>query len=266
MMDIGPPDQKRPRLGPGQWQTSNETSRQLPPVPAPAYPHTPFSRPPDPQHLLERRPSAHAEHGQYDQEGRRPSSGPSHVYHPGPPPPSFGPPRENMVVKRDPSDEPALQYRPPSTGTAGDLPPPPPPQLHHDGTARYLPPFEPHGRPPYQASYPPPQSPISATEQYHSPFQGPSRDAYPTVTYPANTQSGKPPRKATRAAQACDSCRNLKAKCDEGRPSCSSCKEKNIECRYRDPPPKQYVFDIMPEAAILTKADKIKRLRISWRA
>lgn len=141
-----------------------------------------------------------------------------------------------MVVKRDPSDEPPpLQYRPPSTGTAQELPPAA--QHHHDGGGRYLPPFEP--RPPYPTSFPPPQSPLSATEQYHPQFPGPPRETYSTVTYPTNPQGGKPPKKATRAAQACDSCRNLKAKCDEGRPSCSSCKEKNIECRYRDPPPKQ---------------------------
>lgn len=48
-------------------------------------------------------------------------------------------------------------------------------------------------------------------------------------------------KKAQRAAQACDCCRTAKAKCDEGRPSCSSCRETGKECRYRDPPPKQYV-------------------------
>ncbi|KAH8685747.1 hypothetical protein BGZ60DRAFT_365116 [Tricladium varicosporioides] len=86
---------------------------------------------------------------------------------------------------------------------------------------------------------------MSATEpyghpQYPNPGQ-PPRDVFPGVSYPstANTQNAKPPRKAQRAAQACDSCRTLKAKCDEGRPGCSSCREKGIECRYRDPPPKQ---------------------------
>lgn len=245
-MDIGPPDQKRPRLtgpAPGPWPPSTETSRQLPPVPAAAssYQHpSPFSRPPDPQHLLDRRPSAHTEHAPYDQESRRPGSGPSHVYHHPHPPPPFGAQRETMV-KRDPSDEPPpSQYRPPSTGAAGDhnVTAPPP---HHDGSGRYLPPFEP--RAPYPTSFPPPQSPMSATEQYHPQFPGPPRDAFPSVTYPgAGSQSGKPQRKAQRAAQACDSCRNLKAKCDEGRPSCSSCREKGIDCRYRDPPPKQYVI------------------------
>ncbi|KAI0172211.1 hypothetical protein GGR52DRAFT_580835 [Hypoxylon sp. FL1284] len=45
-------------------------------------------------------------------------------------------------------------------------------------------------------------------------------------------------RKAQRVSQACDSCRQLKAKCDEIKP-CSTCRDKNTECRYRDPPAKQ---------------------------
>ncbi|EXA29710.1 hypothetical protein FOVG_18824 [Fusarium oxysporum f. sp. pisi HDV247] len=37
--------------------------------------------------------------------------------------------------------------------------------------------------------------------------------------------------------QACDSCRHLKAKCDEMKP-CRTCKEKRVDCKYRDPVPK----------------------------
>lgn len=61
------------------------------------------------------------------------------------------------------------------------------------------------------------------------------------MTYPTQRteQQQLQKRKAQRAAQACDSCRTLKAKCDEGRPGCGSCKEKGVDCHYRDPPPKQ---------------------------
>lgn len=46
-------------------------------------------------------------------------------------------------------------------------------------------------------------------------------------------------RKPVRAAQACDSCRQRKAKCDEGRPECAHCKENALKCTYRDvAPPK----------------------------
>lgn len=40
--------------------------------------------------------------------------------------------------------------------------------------------------------------------------------------------------------QACDMCRQLKAKCDELKP-CKSCKEKKVECKYREAIPKQCV-------------------------
>lgn len=36
-------------------------------------------------------------------------------------------------------------------------------------------------------------------------------------------------------------CRQLKAKCDELKP-CKSCKEKKVECKYRETVPKQYVL------------------------
>jgi hypothetical protein len=35
-------------------------------------------------------------------------------------------------------------------------------------------------------------------------------------------------------------CRQLKAKCDELKP-CKSCKEKKVECKYREAVPKQWV-------------------------
>lgn len=152
------------------------------------------------------------------------------------------------MIKRDPSDEPPPQtYRPPSTGSGHDVNHPPP---HHEAAGRpYLPtPYDPtRQQPPYQpqpSPYPPQQSPMSATEPYNNPYGTglpPPREAnpYPSVSYPAPRQQPDVRKKAQRAAQACDSCRTLKAKCDEGRPSCTSCKEKDIPCRYRDPPPKQ---------------------------
>ncbi|KAH7233998.1 uncharacterized protein BKA55DRAFT_145546 [Fusarium redolens] len=57
---------------------------------------------------------------------------------------------------------------------------------------------------------------------------------------PVNNYSSSlvPAKKSnTRASQACDSCRQLKVKCDETKP-CKSCKEKGHECKYGDPAPK----------------------------
>lgn len=256
MMDNGAPDQKRPRLAGsahGPWPSSTETSRQLPPVPnsAPPYQHhSPFTRPPEHTNRIEHRPSVHAEPPHYDPDHRRPGSGPAaHSYHnplPQQPPSYVGAREAASMVKRDPSDEPPQpQYRPASTGTTGDHnvhPGPQPLPQHNEAYARPHSSFEPHGRPQSYAPFQPPptnpQSPMSATEAYHPQSFTGQRDPYPTVSYPSNGNSNKP-RKAQRAAQACDQCRALKAKCDEGRPSCSSCREKNSECRYRDPPPKQ---------------------------
>jgi hypothetical protein len=162
-------------------------------------------------------------------EPRRPHSGPSHGYgsQPGPPHPRpYSGRREpgDLMVKRDPSDEPSRpQYKEPG------------------GPHHRLPPFEHPGDPaPYQTiSYPPTQSSMYG----HLSLPPPTRDPYASVSCPSRAapgvQDGK--RKMQRAAQACDSCRTLKAKCDEGRPFCSSCREKGIDCCYQDPPPKQYV-------------------------
>ncbi|CZT44973.1 related to acetate regulatory DNA binding protein FacB [Rhynchosporium secalis] len=273
-MDIPPPESKRPRLAgppPTSWQ--NAPDRQLPslpataqqPLPPPLYQQqhpgssqTPFSRPPEQYPVVDhRRP---LEHPPYDhQDPRRPGSGPMHGYHnglPGPLPPPLPPGvsgqhpqippyagQRDPMVKRAPSDEPQ-QYRPSSTGADHNVIQSP----HHEGPGRPYPAYDPARNAQYPAPpqpsnpYPPVQSPISATEPYgNNPYGHPSPSQNPDyrlVTYPsAGRQDVK--KKAQRAAQACDSCRNLKAKCDEGRPLCSTCKEKGFPCHYRDPPPKQ---------------------------
>ncbi|KAJ5471515.1 hypothetical protein N7530_008872 [Penicillium desertorum] len=55
-----------------------------------------------------------------------------------------------------------------------------------------------------------------------------------------NGAFGECRRKPHRATQACDQCRSRKAKCDEGRPCCSHCKENKLDCVYKEaPPPRQ---------------------------
>jgi hypothetical protein len=161
-----------------------------------------------------------------------------------------------MVVKRDPSDEPPTPFKAPSTGIGPDH------NVSAPHSERYPPPYD-HaqsGPGSYRPSYAASQSPIGSDSynQYNNHGLPPPREQY-SVSYPlsaaavANSQK----RKAQRAAQACDSCRTLKAKCDEGRPQCSSCKEKNAVCVYRDPPPKQYAPPPPPDT--LYKAD-LKRV------
>ncbi|KAI1381026.1 hypothetical protein F4677DRAFT_452605 [Hypoxylon crocopeplum] len=159
--------------------------------------------------------------------------------------PSY-PPRE-PVVKRDPGEDTSLPQlrRPNSTGTVADGLPPgphgpphpnPPPQ---EDPRRHMsydsgPPL-PHSPAMYgpPRNYHPPPTPV-AQHQYESPHvYGPPAPMYPTLEIATSAK-----RKAQRASQACDSCRQLKAKCDETKP-CKNCREKNIDCKYRDPPAKQ---------------------------
>ncbi|PHH76672.1 hypothetical protein CDD82_3889 [Ophiocordyceps australis] len=90
---------------------------------------------------------------------------------------------------------------------------------------------------PQQATIFRPTAYSSASSHQHSyehqpcyqPATEPAYSVYPSV--------GSNKKKNTRASQACDQCRQLKAKCDELKP-CKTCRDKGTECRYRDPVPK----------------------------
>ncbi|TEA11918.1 hypothetical protein C8034_v006943 [Colletotrichum sidae] len=198
-----------------------------------------------------------------------------HPQSPSPAHPSYHPypPRDPGAVKREPQDE-SLNHprRPHSTGGAppDGLPPPqgphpPPPHsapppvpqyaedprrhMSYDSAPPQMPPT-PGG---YRSNYPPPQMSQQPPPQQYEPApyhsQPPPESLY-NVSY-TSTQK----RKATRASQACDSCRQLKAKCDETKP-CKSCKEKGVECKYRDPVPKaidKSQTDILESVDNLTK-------------
>ncbi|ESZ96001.1 hypothetical protein SBOR_3621 [Sclerotinia borealis F-4128] len=269
MMDNGQPDSKRPRLGPSPatWSTEQPNqpnpSRALPPLQAP-YNNGPYSRPDPHAHPLDgRRISTHPNFQEH-QDPHRPNSGHSHVYHnihnnTHPIPPYNGHNGHNgareSVVKPDPSEEPPQQRRPPpiTNGTEHHVNPayaeergrPFPPRFDQPPAPQHTPQmYNNNPAPPmYQPQPPPPSTSPMTTPTFDGPMSmygppqnhpHPPREQYSVTPY---SQPAKP-RKAQRAAQACDSCRNLKAKCDEGRPACGSCKEKNFDCHYRDPPPK----------------------------
>lgn len=55
----------------------------------------------------------------------------------------------------------------------------------------------------------------------------------PQTTGPALSRA----QRGAIAAQACDTCRSRKQKCDEQRPKCSTCQKFKLDCRYREPQP-----------------------------
>ncbi|KAI1334629.1 hypothetical protein F5Y15DRAFT_429310 [Xylariaceae sp. FL0016] len=219
----------------------------LPPSPYPRAPETPL-----PAVRNDRR--HHHDHEPYP-----PIQDPSRQLPPSPAHPPYPPydPRE-PAVKRDPIEDNSLSqlHRPNSTGHgivgADGLPAPygpphNPNQQHPDDPRRPMSfdgghngPSMPHSpamyRPPPQTYHPPP-TPVSQHPQYGEPrvyVYGPQTPIYPTL----EIQAASAKRKAQRASLACDSCRQLKAKCDETKP-CKNCREKGMDCIYRDPPAKQ---------------------------
>ncbi|KAI0012338.1 hypothetical protein F4779DRAFT_626040 [Xylariaceae sp. FL0662B] len=268
-MDTGPPESKRPRLSAGtSWSSHQSVSLPHPaaahhppassphhPAPPPPYQAPPpFSRPPEPplssahHHLDDRRHHEHDPYPPIHDPHRQP------LPHSHPPPssahPPFSPyPPRDPVVKRDPAEETSLPQlrRPNSTGNAVDGLPPVP---HGSSHPNHQPPEDPRRHMSYDSgppmphspalyrqppqSYHPPPTPVAQHHQYESAHvYGATAPMYPTLEIQASTK-----RKAQRASQACDSCRHLKAKCDETKP-CKNCREKNVPCKYRDPPAKQ---------------------------
>ncbi|KAI1344892.1 hypothetical protein F5Y15DRAFT_10362 [Xylariaceae sp. FL0016] len=238
--------------------------------PAPSHyqhPHPPFSRPPESPLPAAHHHSHDDRRHHHDHEPYPPIQDPSRQLPPSPahaPYPSYAP--RDIAVKRDPGEETSLpQLRRPHSNSNGiigvtqDNHPPGPPhhpnQQHTDDPRRPMsfdnghgghnghnghngPSMPPHSpatmyRPPHQNYHPP--TPVPQHPQYaESHVYGPPTPMYP----PLEIQAASAKRKAQRASQACDSCRQLKAKCDETKP-CKNCREKGMDCKYRDPPAKQ---------------------------
>ncbi|MCJ1295581.1 hypothetical protein MMC34_007144 [Xylographa carneopallida] len=111
-----------------------------------------------------------------------------------------------------------------------------PPDGYMNGTAHGLPMSTPHD--PSQR----PSLPGQFASYTESPI-GPGGQPFSAGLYAQGQewmrQQQQGPRKNTRALQACDTCRNRKAKCDEGKPICGYCKDNNQQCRYKEvAPPK----------------------------
>ncbi|KAI2640071.1 hypothetical protein GGS21DRAFT_504950 [Xylaria nigripes] len=259
------PETKRPRLtGTSSWsQKLQGQSVSLPPVsggphhppPSPYQTSPSFSRPsesplPSAHHQSheDRRFHHHHDHEPFPPIQDTPRQLPPSPAHP--PYPSY-PPRD-PILKRDAGEEPGLSqlHRQGSASHVVDgLPPahvpPHPNQQYPDDPRRHMNfdngvPMS-HSPALYRAPAPPlsyhPPPPTQAAQQ--PPYDGPPGYLPPTQIYPAvEIQAASAKRRPQRASQACDNCRQLKAKCDETKP-CKNCREKNINCKYRDPPAKQ---------------------------
>ncbi|ROT39814.1 hypothetical protein SODALDRAFT_274260 [Sodiomyces alkalinus F11] len=66
-------------------------------------------------------------------------------------------------------------------------------------------------------------------------------DVEPSSVASNSVGSGGPPNQRKErgaiAAQACETCRSRKQKCDEQRPKCGTCQRFKLDCRYREPQP-----------------------------
>ncbi|ROV96468.1 hypothetical protein VSDG_05439 [Cytospora chrysosperma] len=155
------------------------------------------------------------------------------------------------MVKREADDVTLPQLRRPnSTGNGPEQPLPPPPShggphpQGHMEERRHMS-YDNGPAPMYRhPTYPPPpQTPLSHPSAPPTPYEqtsmyGPPPPMGPDGPYPITYAAASGKRKSQRASQACESCRQLKAKCDENKP-CKNCTDKNINCSYRDPAPKQ---------------------------
>ncbi|RKK68883.1 hypothetical protein BFJ68_g18473, partial [Fusarium oxysporum] len=119
------------------------------------------------------------------------------------------------------------------------LPPPPPPGAYPDNPPRYMNYEGAPSMPPTLGDYRAPSFLPPTFVPHQTPYE--QHRGYPSIPhepfYSVYSLSGSAKKKNNRASQACDSCRHLKAKCDEMKP-CRTCKEKGVECKYRDPVPK----------------------------
>ena len=256
-MDV---DEKRPRLN-SYGPPHNSSTHRMPPAdptslhnyqsqpPAPPQPYgQPWAPPPSP----------------YDSNDHRASHAHDIPHHPSS---SGGPLHPFAPISREPSTYGPEYGRPASI--SGPIRSPgevhnPPPHHHHSNGAAEDPQYH---HPPHHSDYRarpsyghPSESPLNGSNQQPLHVQTgpevmsnhhgvpPAHHGYPVSAGPGpfptgpmgyapyGLYDGPNRRKPVRAAQACDSCRQRKSKCDEQRPTCTHCKDNNLKCTYREVP------------------------------
>ncbi|RDA93725.1 hypothetical protein CP533_0214 [Ophiocordyceps camponoti-saundersi (nom. inval.)] len=247
---IPPPPPSHPATAPYQQQPyTPHSADHAPAPPAPGHGHAHHQQ----QHSadLDRR---HRDQETLQDHYRQPSQPQARPLSPTLPRPYHQYPPRDSTINREAGED---LRRPNSTGHAPELlippthplpapnQPPAPPQPPHYSSQQ---PAESQGRhmnydnrPPVPqaagvyrpASFPPPTPSHQPSYEPHGAYQ--QTDPNFISIYQQAAANAK--KKNTRASQACDQCRQLKAKCDETKP-CKTCRDKGTECRYRDPVPK----------------------------
>ncbi|KAI0394272.1 hypothetical protein F5Y17DRAFT_475941 [Xylariaceae sp. FL0594] len=258
---------KRPRLN-----TSLPSYVLPPPGPGGTHPHhpgpsqyhnAPYSRAPEQQLAPTRHQLSderHPHQQSYDHDPYRSMHEPPRQLPHSPAQPQYRYSPRQPILKRDSGEEsgPSQFRRPSSTTHPAEGLSHPPSQLSHGlphanqhypedtrrpmsfdngasvphSSAMYRPPSQSHS---HQQPYHAPATPVTQQPPYELPH---TYGHQPIYAAPLEIQSASAKRKPQRASQACDNCRQLKAKCDEARP-CKNCSDKNTPCHYRDLPAKQ---------------------------
>ncbi|KAJ9493356.1 hypothetical protein H2202_011174 [Exophiala xenobiotica] len=249
----------------GRHERSNSYAQPLPPPqgagippPTPAWNpvHSPYSDPsehrPPPPDLVHQQPypppGQSYSHPPPPPPGREP---PGHAYDPG-----YGRPGGVSCPSRSPRDPYRPPYHPVSTPHESSYCQPP--LDYRQRHAQSTPESQPNGT--YQ-----PFHVVTGHEMMHAqtrrppgpygpPSAGPHPSAGPYVQPAYFDPNYQQRRKPVRAAQACDSCRQRKAKCDEGRPECQHCKANGLKCTYRETLPQK------TEKQMLTITDKLETM------
>ncbi|KAL1967833.1 hypothetical protein VTN77DRAFT_2522 [Rasamsonia byssochlamydoides] len=182
------------------------------------------------------------------------------------PPHSYPPPHPNRELPQLPPDVPPYARpnslpAPAPTHSPPDGHPQHPPYRHMNGAppnepvpqsapGDYRPrmAYPPHEAAPNNGEPPPPSGQYVPNVSHMPAATGPYDSSY------YHSQMFGRQRKAARAQQACDQCRSRKAKCDEGRPACSHCKENGLVCIYKEVPPHKQ------EKATQLVLDKLQQL------
>ncbi|EGO52276.1 hypothetical protein NEUTE1DRAFT_125788 [Neurospora tetrasperma FGSC 2508] len=104
----------------------------------------------------------------------------------------------------------------------------------------------------------------------HKSFTSSPASSNGTVLPPSLPGTSLRKERGAIAAQACDTCRARKQRCDEQRPKCGTCQRFNVECHYREPQPTKKdktLVEILDRLKVLDVLNVLENKidHLSWR-